>query len=188
MRFKNIAVLSGALCLAASGAHAEGYAGALLELSSYNSDGLCARYTTQSTASTCDNRTAGLKVFAGVGGGSASGVEAAYIDFGRTRSTVDGQSLDVRVSSFVVAGVLRASPLPSLSVNAKLGVAASKATAKNLGNSVSRAHPSLYLGLGVDCEIVKNVKAVGSIDFVRAKLDGERFGVVGFGLGAQVGF
>lgn len=181
MNFKNIGALALGMCMAVSAAQAESYAGALLQLSNYNTDGLC--------GGNCDNSATGLKVFAGMGGGSSSGVEVAFADFGRTKKA--GGSADaaaVRVSSFMLAGVLRTSPLPSLSLNAKLGVAAVKATAKSNGGSTSQTNPSLYLGVGVDYDIIKNVKAVGSVDFVRAKVADERFGVVAFGLGAQVGF
>lgn len=180
MNFKNIGALALGMCMAVSAAQAESYAGALLQLSNYNTDGLC--------GGNCDNRATGLKVFAGLGGGSSSGVEVAYADFGRTKSNGGSGSVSARVSSFMLAGVLRTSPLPSLSLNAKLGVAAVKATAKANGEATSQTNPSLYLGVGVDYDIIKNVKAVGSVDFVRAKVADERFGVVAFGLGAQVGF
>lgn len=185
-------LLALALSLAAAAAQAQGYAGVLVQMSDYNSDRVCDRYATQlgvsGSLSDCDKKATGFKVYGGSVVSSSIALEAAYIDFGKVKPNLSGVTAEGRVKSIVLAAVLRADVFRGLVVSGKAGVAATTATVKAGNLSDDEQHPSLYLGAGIEYPIYKTVKVVGSFDFTRAQIDGEKFGVSAFGLGAQMGF
>lgn len=112
-----------AACLFASGAFAQGYVGASIGQSDFDVD--C------TGLDTCDTKDTGYKLFGGYMFMPYFGVEAAYVDFGKT--TGSGTLLIGKGSTLTVTGSLKASgfglwavgnyPIGDGSVFAKLGLA-----------------------------------------------------------------
>jgi len=179
------ALAAAALMAAASSVHAQSYAGALVQMSRFNLGSECASLGTDAD---CDKSANGLKLFAGSTLSDDWRIEAAYIDFGKTKSTVDNASVKVSASALVAAAAVTFHPLPALTLSGKVGIAAVTAKVDGDGESLDEQHPSLYLGLGVDYEVYKNVRAVLGVDFVRARVAEDKFGIQSVGLGAQMAF
>lgn len=187
---KSLAVL--AIALAATGAQAQGYVGALVQMSDYNADKVCQRYAAQlgvgSSNNDCDHKASGFKVYVGSGVSDAIAIEAAYIDFGKVKPNLNGVQAEGQVKSVVLAAVVRADVFRGLTLSAKAGAAATTANVRAGGLSDDQQHPALYLGAGIEFPIYKTIKVVGAFDFTRAQIRGEKFSVSAFGLGAQTGF
>ena len=191
--FTGVKFLIGAgLVAAAAVAQAQSYAGVLVQMSDYNSDKVCDRYATRlgvsGSLSDCDSKATGAKLYAGTAVSDAMAIEAAWVDFGKVKPNLNGTQAEGRVKSLVLAAVLRADVYRGLVVSGKVGVAANTATVKAGSLSDDEQHPGLYLGAGIEYPVYKTIKIVGSFDFTRAQIDGEKFGVSAFGLGAQYGF
>lgn len=192
-KFAGVKSLAGLmLAVAAVGAHAQNYAGVLVQMSDYNNDKVCDRYATRlgvsGSLSDCDHKATGFKAYAGTVVSESIALEAAYIDFGKVKPNLNGVAADGRVKSVVLAAVLRADVFRGLVLSGKAGVAATTASAKAGGLHDDEQHPAIYLGAGVEFPVYKSIKVVGSFDFTRAQIDEEKFGVSAFGLGAQFDF
>jgi OOP family OmpA-OmpF porin len=172
------------LGVAAVSAQAQGYAGALVQMSKYNSGGICESYG----ATDCDDKATGYKVYGGSVISESMGIEAAWIDFGKVKPRLGASQGEGRVKSIVLAAVLRADVYRGLVISGKAGLAATTATVSAGGEDDDEQHPAIYLGASIEYPIYKTLKVVGAFDFTRAQINGEKFGVSAFGLGAQVGF
>lgn len=186
-------MVAGALLASVGVSYAQGYVGAVVQMSTYNNaDGLCDALAGVATTADCDKRATGKKVYFGSVLSDNWALEAAFVDFGKIKSTFTGPggSVDVtgRATAFVAAAVLRAQ-ISQLTVSGKLGVAAIKGRVKVPGVLTEESQdPSLYLGAGLEYPVYRDIKIVGSYDFARVKMAGEKIGVSAFGLGAQLGF
>lgn len=171
------------LGVVAVSAQAQGYAGALVQMSKYNSGGVCESYG----VTDCDDKATGYKLYAGSAFG-AMGIEAAWIDFGKVKPRLGSAQGEGRVKSLVLAAVLRADVYRGLVISGKAGLAATTATVRAGGQDDDEQHPAIYMGASIEYPVYNSVKIVGAFDFTRAQINGEKFGVSAFGLGAQVGF
>lgn len=182
-------VVAGALLASMGGAFAQGYVGAVVQMSTYNNaDALC-DYLAGVTEGDCDKRATGKKLYVGTELSETWALEAAFIDFGQIKSKFPAAGVEMkgRATAVVAAAVLRAH-ISKLTISGKVGVAAVKGRVKALGMTEESQDPSLYLGAAIDFPVYKDIKIVGSYDFTRAHMDGEKLGVSAFGLGAQFGF
>lgn len=185
-------LVTGALLASMGASYAQGYVGAVVQMSTYNNgDALCEAIAGVATGD-CDKRANGKKIYFGSVLSESWALEAAFVDFGKIKSTFTGPggSVDVtgRATAFVAAAVLRAQ-IRQLTLSGKVGVAAIKGRVKVPGVLTEESQdPSLYLGAGLEYPVYRDVKIVGSYDFARAKMAGEKVGVSAFGLGAQIGF
>lgn len=180
--------LAAVLALSSAAAQAEGYAGVLLEMSRFNIGGECADMGITSATGKCDKKASGVKVYAGTTLSENWNLEAAYIKFGKSNSSLGTAAVNTEVSTLLVAAVVKSSPIPTLTLSGKVGISATTAKMSGLGDSVEEQHPALYLGASVDCEVYKGVKAVAAIDFTTAQVAGTKFGVTGYAVGAQMAF
>lgn len=187
-------IVASVLLASAGGAFAQGYVGAVVQMTTYNNaDGLCdALAGLSSVTGDCDKRATGKKLYVGTVLSDNWALEASFVDFGKIESTFSGPGgvakVTGRATAFVAAAVLRAN-IQQLTISGKVGVAAAKGRVKVPGVLTEESQdPSLYLGAGLEYPVYRDVKIVGSYDFTRVKMADEKIGVSAFGLGAQIGF
>lgn len=201
-------IVSCSLFLACSAAMSQGYMGAVAALSRI--DGAC------DGQDSCNHRGRSFKIYFGsplseahqidLGIGKLSAVEVGLTGFGKggsngqfiyndpdagpvtmtaQRSTTANALTLAAVSSFPfgggVAGVVRT------------GVAYVSSTVRYYVNGVQNGSETAtklkpYLGLGVEFEVVDNLKVVGAFDWTQFDVAGNKSSLKSIGLGAQLGF
>lgn len=180
------------LAAVAVGAQAQSYVGAVVQMSRYNSDQLCDHYAKRlgvsGSLSDCDSKASGFKAYAGSAISDSIAIEGAFVDFGKVKPNLNGVRAEGRVKSVVVAAVVRADLFRGVKLSGKAGIAANTATVKAGNLSDDEQHPGMYLGAGIEVPVYGPIRVVGSFDFTRAQVDGQKFGVKAFGLGAQADF
>lgn len=187
----------------------QGYAGAVVALSKI--DGAC------QGQETCDHRGRAARVYFGsnlsaarqidLGIGKIAAVEFGLMSFGKGGSTGQGTyTMDVDVGPVVLptqrsttANALTfavASVFPfggGVSGVVRTGAAYVSSTVRYYVNGVENGSETAtklkpYLGLGLEVDVVDNVKIVGVFDWTKFDVAGSSSSLHSIGLGAQVGF
>lgn len=179
-------VLAGSLIFAAgslfNAAFAQGYIGASIGQSELKED--CVGTIT------CDLKDTGFKLFGGYMFTPNFGAEAAYVDLGKARASVDVPpvvGVDFKSSGFALYGTAVA-PIDNFSVFAKLGIASMKAEATALGVSISKTKSDFAWGVGAGYSFTKNLAARLEYERFRVELEGEKSDVDLLSLGVSYRF
>lgn len=197
------------LILGCSAAMSQGYVGAVAALSRI--DGAC------QGQDTCDHKGHAVRAYFGsalspdhqidLGIGKISSVEVGIISFGKGGSTGSVVYTDSGSASPYNRSGQRSTTANALTFSAvstfpfgggvsglaRAGVAYVSSTVRyhidgveNGSETATKLKP--YLGLGVEYEVVDNLKVVGAFDWTQFDVAGNKSSLKSFGLGAQVGF
>jgi OmpA-OmpF porin, OOP family len=161
-----------------------GYVGALVGLGYIDTN--CAG------ASQCDRSNTAFKVYGGSEFSPGFSVEAAYTNFGQSKSVAGAVTRKFDAYAFSVAVAYRAAfipRLPQLQGVGRIGIASVNAKSNVTGSveeAVVKAKP--YFGLGLDFAVGKGLTLAGAIDGVSASTESESRTSYLFGVGAQYAF
>lgn len=205
-------VFAGALLLAATGAHAQGYAGALVMLSNIN--GGCVE-----GGPSCDQRgAASARIYGGVSlakprfgfhsvevgfmrSGAARSVAPVSVrvedEFGEPVVVFRDAHFDVRSTAITWAAVTSFPLTQKLDLAGRVGVAYVSTTVNLRGQdldslSATTRRFSPYFGVALEYAVSPAVKLIGGVDAYRWRIEGNGVDGTGsvaqFGLGAQASF
>ena len=201
--------VASSLMAACVSAMSQGYAGAVYALSRI--DGAC------QGQETCDHRGRAVRAYFGanlsasnqidLGIGKVAAVDFGLMNFGKGGSTGQGTyTVDVNAGPITVptqrsttANALTfavASVFPfggGVSGVVRTGAAYVSSTVRYYVNGVENGSETAtklkpYIGLGLEVDVVDNVKIVGAFDWTKFDVAGSSSSLRSIGLGAQVGF
>lgn len=155
-------MLAAVMATAASGAMAQLYAGAGLGYA------VVSDYCRNSTS--CEDSSLGLKLYGGFTLNPSVAVEAAYLDFGKATYDYYVEHDDLEASAVVVNAAFRAPLNRELGAVARVGLASVTVDEHfNWRSDRSKTTSQLYLGLGLEYALQKNLKATLSYDLTRGE-------------------
>ncbi len=170
-------LLAAALVASCGLASAQGYAGALVGLTSVGYD--CP------TGASCDDSDTGFKLYGGYEVSPNLSVEVGFTDFGKGEIG----NVSAKASALSLVGAYRVAFTPEFTGVARLGLASVKGKlSNNAGYSASDSNIKLYAGLGLEYALSNDMKLVGAFDLTNAEVENNDANVYIVGIGAQIGF
>lgn len=156
-------MLAGVMATAASGAMAQLYLGAGLGYA------VVSDYC-KNAGGSCEDNSLGLKLYGGFNLNPSVAVEAGYLDFGKATDDVGPAHFDLEASAVVVNAAFRAPLSRELAGVARVGLAHVTVDEHfNWRSDRSKSTSQLYLGLGLEYALQKNLKAAFSYDLTRGE-------------------
>ncbi len=176
-------MLAAVMATTASGAMAQLYMGAGLGyavVSDYCKDAV----------GSCEDSSLGLKLYGGFNLNPSVAVEVGYLDFGQAKDDLYGAHFDLEASAVIVNAAFRAPLSRELAGVARIGLAHVTVDEHfNWRSDRSKSTSQLYLGLGLEYALQKNLKATFSYDLTRGEDAGGGGGNLHlFSAGLQYGF
>jgi OmpA-OmpF porin, OOP family len=172
-------IVAGALLASVGGAFAQGYAGALIGLTSLNVDDCSVN---------CDDSGTGGKIYAGGNINKYFGVEVAYINFGHWSWDGAGDTYKARASAYVATTTWTWAFAPKWSGAAKVGFAVVESGLQQNAQTTRSTRASPYIGLGVDYSFARDWRVVGQLDLAHYNIEGEKGSIYLLGAGMQKNF
>lgn len=175
-------MLAGVMATVATGAMAQLYMGAGLGYA------VVSDYCKNSTS--CEDNSLGLKLYGGAHLNSSVAVEVGYLDFGKATYDYFAEHDDLEASAVIVNAAFRAPLSRELGAVARVGLASVTVDEHfNWRSDRSKTSSQLYLGLGLEYALQKNLKATFSYDLTRGEDAGGGGGNLHlFSAGLQYGF
>lgn len=175
-------MLAGVMATAATGAMAQLYMGAGLGYA------VVSDYCRNSTS--CEDSSLGLKLYGGAHLNSSVAVEVGYLDFGKATYDYYAEHDDLEASAVIVNAAFRAPLNRELGAVGRIGLAHVTVDEHfNWRSNLSKSTSQLYLGLGLEYALQKNLKATFAYDLTRGEDAGGGGGNLHlFSAGLQYGF
>lgn len=174
-------MLAAVLAVAAGGASAQGYAGALIGLTKVNTSCL--------PGATCDDSDNGYKAYGGFNINPNVAVEVGYTDFGKFSISGPGGRAEIKGTALSVVGAFRAQFSKEVAGVARLGFASVKGKlSSTVGASGSDDNLKVYAGLGIEYAFGDDLKISAAADFTDVEYDGGSGTAYIAGIGLQYGF
>lgn len=170
-------LLAAALAASCGLASAQGYAGALVGLTSVDFD--CP------TGVSCDDSDTGFKLYGGYEVAPNLSIEVGFTDFGKGKIG----DVSAKATALSLVGAYRMAFTPEFTGVARLGLASVKGKLSDTtGSSASDSNIKLYAGVGVEYAMSKDMKLIGAFDLTNAEVEDKDANVYIVGIGAQIGF
>lgn len=174
-------LLAAALAASCGLASAQGYAGALIGMTSIAID--CG------PSQSCDDSDTGYKVYGGYEVAPNISVEVGYTDFGKVNISAGAGRIEFKGTALSLVGAFRVPFTPEFTGVARLGLANVKGKrTSNVFSNASDSNITLYTGLGLEYAMSKDIKLVGAFDLSKVEVDGDSGTAYIAGIGAQIGF
>ncbi|MBI2734470.1 MAG: outer membrane beta-barrel protein [Aquabacterium sp.] len=118
----------------------------------------------------CDDNSMGLKLYGGFQLNPSAAVEVAYLDFGQAKYDVSWMHSNLEASAVTVNLAVRAPLSRELGAVGRVGLARVTVDEHfNWRSDRSKSTSQLYLGLGLEYALQKNLKATFSYDLTRGE-------------------
>ncbi len=140
----------------------------------------------------CDDSGSSFKLAGGYYFADGVGLELGFVDFGKTKASGFGGTVEVAVSAVTVGGAFKGNFTPDFAALLRLGIASVKTEGKfssgfyNYSASETKAQP--YFGLGLSYAFSKNLALEVGADFTKAELEGGSNNVRAYTVGLRVSF
>ncbi|KGM40641.1 hypothetical protein JY96_12870 [Aquabacterium sp. NJ1] len=156
-------MLAAVMATAASGAMAQLYMGAGLGYAKIAD-------ACNGSVGSCEDSSLGLKLYGGFHLNASVSAELGYLDFGQATNDAGPLHAELDASAVVINAAFRAPVGRDLTGVARIGLASVTMDEKyNFAPNSSKSTSQLYLGLGLEYALQKNLKATFSYDLTHGE-------------------
>jgi OOP family OmpA-OmpF porin len=141
---------------------------------------------------TCNSSYRGYKAYLGYQSDEVFAVEAGYLNFGRYKETLGSNYIDTKIAGFLAAVAFRGTLMPELKVVGRLGITFLDTRVNGSINNTfygEAEHSNRpYFGIGLEYEVMPQIKLTAAADFTKAAYDGQTASMRLLSLGVQGDF